>query len=107
MSASELQSKPATDPVVQRVPLLSLMPEDVRRLVEASFTRVRFAFGEVIVAEGDDADALYVLLTGTARAIKAGEHGEEVPLNVMRAGDSFGERALVEEAGKRTATVRA
>jgi len=50
---------------------------------------------------------MYVLLSGTARAIKGGEHGEEVPLNVLRAGDVFGERALLEENGKRTATIRA
>jgi ATP-binding cassette subfamily B protein len=83
------------------------MPEDVRRLVQAAFTRQSYAFGEVIVAEGDEADALYVLASGTARAVKAGEHGEEVPLNVLRAGDAFGERALLEPDSKRTATVRA
>ena len=43
-----------------------------------------FGFGEVIVAEGDDADALYVIESGTARVVKAGNQGEEVPLNVLR-----------------------
>jgi HlyB family type I secretion system ABC transporter len=105
MSVSEQPVKSNFE--LDRIPLLALMPDDVRNLVEASFSRLAFNFGDVIVAEGDDADALYVLVSGTARAIKAGDHGEEVPLNVLRAGDAFGERALLEEGSKRTATVRA
>jgi ATP-binding cassette subfamily B protein len=107
MSISESPPALATSGGLEQVPLLALMPTEVRKLVEVAFTRVSFAFGEVIVAEGDEADALYVLASGTARALKRGEHGEEVPLNVLRPGDSFGERALLEEQGRRTATVRA
>ena len=91
----------------RRIALLELMPADVRRLVEASFTRVKFGFGQVIVAEGDEADALFVLESGTARVIKVGDHGEEVPLNVLHPGEVFGERALLESGWRRTATVRA
>jgi ATP-binding cassette subfamily B protein len=92
---------------LHRVALFELMPADVRRLVEASFTRVKFGFGEVIVAEGDEADALFVIESGTARVIKAGDHGEEVPLNVLHPDEVFGERALLEPERRRTATVRA
>ncbi|WGI31675.1 peptidase domain-containing ABC transporter [Mycolicibacterium aubagnense] len=90
-----------------RFALLELMPADVRRLVEASFHRESYSFGEVIVAEGDAADAMYMLESGTARVIKTGDQGEEVPLNVLHAGDAFGERALLAPGGTRTATVRA
>ena len=108
MSISDPPAAIPSAPVeLRRIELLELMPSDVRRLVEASFSRVSFAFGEVIVAEGDAADALYVIESGTARVIKAGNQGEEVPLNVLRAGDAFGERALLSPGGSRTATVRA
>ena len=43
---------------------------------------------------------------GSARVVKQGDHGEEVPLNVLRRGDSFGEMALLAET-VRLATVRA
>src|SRR5262249_3530380 len=56
--------------------------------------------------EGEDADAFYVLTAGQARVVKRGAGGEEVPLNVMRPGDCFGEIGLLEHA-TRTATVRA
>jgi ATP-binding cassette subfamily B protein len=107
MSVSDRPLAPAVPDELRRIPLLELMPADVRRLVEASFTPVQFGFGEVIVAEGDEADALFVIQSGTARVIKAGDQGEEVPLNVLRAGDVFGERALLEPERQRTATVRA
>lgn len=107
MSVSDRPRAPSAPVELRRVALLELMPADVRRLVEASFTPVQFGFGEVLVTEGDEADALFVIQSGTARVIKAGDNGEDLPLNVLRCGDVFGERALLEPAGRRTATVRA
>ena len=85
---------------------LALLPEDLRRSMEARFEPVSYGFGSVIVAEGDPADALYVLTQGRARVVKRGERGQEISLNVLRVGDSFGEMALL-EGGLRRATVRA
>ncbi|HTQ18079.1 peptidase domain-containing ABC transporter [Mycobacterium sp.] len=107
MSVSDRPLVPSVPFELRRVALLELMPTDVRRLVEASFTPVEFGFGEVIVTEGDQADALFVIQSGTARVVKAGDDGVEVPLNVLRAGDVFGERALLDRERKRTATIRA
>jgi len=54
---------------------------------------VEFLFGSVIVREGEEADAFYVLASGTARVVKQSEDGDEVALNLLRTGDSFGEIA--------------
>jgi len=107
MSVSDRPLAPSAPFELSRVALLELMSPDVRRLVEASFTHVEFGFGEVIFTEGDQADALFVIQSGTARVVKAGDHGEEVPLNVLHAGDVFGERALLQHEHGRAATVRA
>jgi HlyB family type I secretion system ABC transporter len=88
------------------LPLLRFLPLDARRLVASSFVPVRFPFGAPIVREGEEADSYYVLVSGRARVIKRTEGGEEVALNVLRPGDSFGEMALLEH-GKRSFTVRA
>lgn len=88
------------------LPLLAWVEPETRRLVEASFERLWFSFGDEIVREGDAADALYVVRAGTARALTTAEDGREVSLAHMRPGESFGELGLV-EGGKRTATVRA
>jgi ABC-type bacteriocin/lantibiotic exporter with double-glycine peptidase domain len=107
MSVSERPVAPGAPFELRRVALLELMSPDVRRLVESLFTHVEFGFGEVIFTEGDQADALFVIRSGTARVVKAGDQGEEVPLNVLNAGHVFGERALLQDEHRRTATVRA
>jgi HlyB family type I secretion system ABC transporter len=94
------------DAALGKLPLLEFLPAKVREQVARRFVRVSFAFGAVIVREGDPADALYVLLSGRARVVKRGDTGEEIPLNILRAGDAFGEMALLEHS-TRMATVRA
>src|SRR3974390_3111297 len=103
---SALSESSAQREVLGGLPLLADLAPDVRALVEDSFEPVYFRFGSVIVREGDPADAYWVLVQGTARAVKTGEHGEEVPLNALRPGASFGEVSLLTET-TRTATVRA
>src|SRR5438128_12414239 len=97
MSASE---------VLDEIELLKLLPDDARRLVLEAFEPVSYRFGELIVEEGAEADGFYVILSGSARALKRGEKGEEISLSTLGPGDTFGEIALIED-GERTATVRA
>jgi HlyB family type I secretion system ABC transporter len=88
------------------LPLLTGLSDETRQLVAESFEPVSYPFGAVIVREGDEADALYVLAEGNARVVKQGMHGDEVPLSVLHPGDWFGEMALLEQT-TRQATVRA
>ncbi len=91
---------------LEQLPLLSVLAPDARELVVASFVRARYEFGETIVAAGDPPDGFYVLCSGIARVLVSGGDGEEVSLNLLRAGDSFGEAGLL-DGSPRTATVRA
>jgi ABC-type bacteriocin/lantibiotic exporter with double-glycine peptidase domain/CRP-like cAMP-binding protein len=105
MSISE-QLPEGAAAILEGLPVLKLLPADSRRLVVEAFVPVSYGFGEVIVAEGDDADAFYVIVSGSARALRRGDRGEEVSLGSLGPGDAFGEIALLED-GDRTATVRA
>ena len=51
------------------VGLLRFVPDELRSLVEESFVTVSYAFGEVVVREGDPADAVYVIASGQARVV--------------------------------------
>ena len=73
--------------------------------IEPLLQEEHYDFGDVIVKQGDPADAFYVLTTGRARALKIRADAEEIPLGVLKPGDSFGEAALA-EGGTRSATVR-
>ncbi len=91
---------------LEDLPFLKLLPEEARALVVASFVPAAFTFGNVIVHEGSPAEALYVLVSGRARVLKCGEDGGDVPLSVLRAGDSFGETELL-DGRAHAVTVRA
>src|SRR5262249_30611019 len=92
--------------LLDELPGFRVMPDEVRRLVADSFELVAYHFGNTIGQEGDDADAFYVLVAGTARVVKQAGSADEIPLNVLRRGDSFGEMGLLDES-TRVATVRA
>ena len=94
------------DSALERLPLLQALPPEVHIEIKRRFVHAAHPFGAVIVREGEPADALYVLASGRARVVKRGDNGDEVPLDVLRAGDVFGEMALLERT-VRTATVRA
>jgi ABC-type bacteriocin/lantibiotic exporter with double-glycine peptidase domain/CRP-like cAMP-binding protein len=92
--------------VLDDLPVLRFLPEDTRALVVRHFVPASFPFGGVLASEGDPTDALYVLVSGRARVIKHSETNDEIPLNILRAGDSFGEVELLDGL-PRPATVRA
>jgi len=92
--------------VLGDLPILRFLPDDTRELVVQRFVPASFAFGSIIAAEGSPTDAIYVLVSGRARVVKRGPAGDDIPLNVLRAGDSFGE-AEVLDGSLRPTTVRA
>jgi ATP-binding cassette subfamily B protein len=96
----------AIHPVLRDLQMLEFMPDELRKLVAESFVLLSFPFGSLIVEEGEEADALFVLASGRARAVQRGDSDEEVALHVLQPGDTFGERGLLAE-GPRTASVRA
>jgi CRP-like cAMP-binding protein len=62
------------------------------------------ATGTPIIREGEEGRGLFVVLTGEVEVKKQGELGDEVPIAHLRAGDVFGEIALV-RGGPTIATV--
>ena len=69
-----------------------------------SFARRTVAPGEVIFLEGQPADVAYVILKGEAQVTTRGAGGEEVVINRMTPGQMFGEIAILQPNGMRTAT---
>ncbi len=86
-------------------PLLKFVPEEQRTRLCDMFRKEHFEFGDLIVREGEVADAFYVLVSGRARLIKTTKKGEELVLASLRPGSEFGDAALL-EGGLRTASVR-
>ncbi|HEU5162701.1 MAG TPA: peptidase domain-containing ABC transporter [Thermoanaerobaculia bacterium] len=91
--------------VATQASLFRFFPAEHQERVRSLFRKVSYDFGDVIVRQGDPADAFYILSTGRARVIKTTARGEEIALNVLRPGSEFGESALL-AAEPRTASVR-
>ncbi len=85
--------------------LARFVPAHQFALLLERFEEVRYAFGDIIIRQGEEADAFFVLVTGRARVLKEQPNGEEVTLFRLQPGDEFGESALLQQ-GPRTSTVR-
>ena len=95
----------ALDEILQRSSFFRFLPAEHYEKLCALLREERFEFGDVIVKQGEEAGALYVLTSGRARVVRDGEDGEEMALASLRPGDEFGEQALL-GGGTRNATVR-
>jgi HlyB family type I secretion system ABC transporter len=91
--------------ILRRSSVFRFLSDEHFEAIESLLQEEQYGFGDVIVKQGDPADSFYILTRGRARALKIKADGEEIPLGVLKPGDSFGEAALA-EGGIRTATVR-
>jgi CRP/FNR family cyclic AMP-dependent transcriptional regulator len=91
---------------VESVLLADLPAEDVRRLLAIARRRT-FAKGEVVFHRDDPADSLHLIVRGRFGARVLTPLGDQVLLDVLGPGESFGELALLTPEARRSATVSA
>ena len=97
--------KATDESLLRRSSLFQFLPDDVFEKIRPLLQEENYDFGDLLVRQGELADAFYVLLSGRARVVKSDQQGNEIVLATLKPGDSFGESALT-EGGTRTATVR-
>lgn len=108
LASSATARKMMTDLIVLRKLQTFLSPDlDIRDLQEImeTYEVVQFSRGEMLMEEGADADAVYVIQSGSCAITKEIE-GKDVVINYVPAGNLLGEMALLNNA-PRNATVRA
>lgn len=96
------------DPGRAPTPLIPLFSELPKKAFVEILVRMKMLVarrGEVIIREGEDGDAFYVVASGIVSVSRKDEHGREVRLAHLGEGAFFGEMALLQD-GIRTATVR-
>jgi CRP/FNR family cyclic AMP-dependent transcriptional regulator len=94
------------DDVLMSAPLFAALDEDAASALRSSMTEVAFDKGDVIFAEGDDGDRLYVVLDGKVKLGVTSTDGRENLLSVQGPGEMFGELSLF-DPGPRTSTATA
>src|SRR5688572_27385707 len=105
-TAAMAESGDAIRAALRAVSFLSIL--DDKRLDELvdSGRRSTAAAGEVIFNEGDAADLLHVLLSGSCRVYRRGDDDGDVNIATIGPGEAFGELALL-DGGARSASVAA
>ena len=93
----------ATDPAALQAIALFAGESATMRLARDDVRVEWFPPGTCVIEQGEPADALYLILNGTADALLEHPGGQVIHLRRMQAGDFFGELGLV--TGERTAHV--
>jgi CRP/FNR family transcriptional regulator, cyclic AMP receptor protein len=86
--------------------LISTMPERALDELVGFSTVVRFEQHRDVVNKGEPGDCLYGILAGRIRIYSTSPEGDEITLNVMEAGELFGEIAIL-DGRTRTASAAA
>ncbi|MCR8922744.1 Crp/Fnr family transcriptional regulator [Dasania sp. GY-MA-18] len=81
-----------------------LNPQELALMADKVVVRT-YAKNTVVINEGDYADALYIINSGRVKVYCSDKAGKEFIMNTMKAGEHFGELALLDD-DKRSASVR-
>ena len=91
--------------LLQRMPIFGAIREDTLHFLLDQVQEVNMSVGGFFFREGDRAESMYVLESGEV-AVLRGWRGHELLLHYLKAGDCFGEMALL-DLFPRSASVRA
>ena len=80
--------------VLNGISLFESLEDNELAVVANHLIRRRFAKNSVIINEGDTTNSLYLILSGKVKVFLNDKNGKEVILNVINAGDYFGEVSL-------------
>lgn len=79
------------------IPLFAdLTSEDLELLANSKMTR-RFQRNVIVLHEGDQSNALYIIDSGQVKVSRINEEGKEVVLCILSEGDHFGEMSLIDD----------
>ena len=96
----------ATDrALLRRVPLFAALADDDLEWIARACQTVDLALGDVLAAEGDEGDSLFVITAGELEVVKR-SRSADVPLARLGLGEIVGEMAVL-EGSPRNATIRA
>jgi len=100
-----MNATPVVSPLlIRNVPLFSLLRDTQLVLLTQVLLRRPYPKNSTVVAAGDPADALYIVISGRLKVIMSDKEGREVILAILNQGDFFGEMGLIDQA-PRSATV--
>ena len=92
--------------VFRKAPLFTALDDEAADSLRASMDPVKISKGNVLFAEGDEGDHLYVIVEGKLKLGTSSGDGRENLLSILGPGEMFGELSLF-DPGPRTSTATA
>jgi len=100
-----MNATPVVSTVLLRsVPMFSLLSDDQLLMLTQLLLRKPYPRNSTVVAAGDPADALYIVISGRLKVMMNDKERREVILAILSQGDFFGEMGMIDQA-PRSATV--
>jgi len=87
----------ASAPALRAVPIFAQLRESDLEALAQLFRARDYPKNSVILFAHDPCEAFYVLVSGQVKVMLNSEDGREVILSLIRTGDFFGERSLMDE----------
>lgn len=87
----------AAKPMSETDALVHLLLSDDAANIRGRMESVQLSDGEALFQRGDPGDAFYIIESGQVRIFTADAEGKELTLNVLKAGEAFGELALMDD----------
>lgn len=83
--------------ILADLPLFEGFPEEILENISKSFIRRNIPKGTYLFREGEEADAMYVLIEGRTRSLTSDNQGKEFVFKIGEPVDVFGEISLIDE----------
>jgi len=80
---------------LKNISFLAKVPDEAIAALATKAKTMKFPKQAVIISEGDEANSLYVIISGKVRVYTSDEKSKEVTLGVQEVGSYFGELALL------------
>jgi CRP-like cAMP-binding protein len=84
---------------LRRIALFTNLSNSELNTIAKKVRGLRFRPGEIICFGGQPAHTLFMIERGEVKRVGVGPNGEPVMLDILDAGDSFGEQAIVQNTG--------
>lgn len=88
-----------------KVPLLAGLSAEELRLLEQHAAVRRYRKQTVVMEKGDEANALYIILSGEVKVFASDSNGKEITLNQLGPGEYVGELAIIDGAARAASVV--
>lgn len=95
----------AMDDALRGALLFSALDDEAAQALRASMTEHKVAKGEVVFAEGDPGDRLYVVMQGKVKLGSQADDGRENMFAVLGPGEMFGELSLFDPSPRQATAV--